>query len=169
MNLTAYMQEKTWLLNFPWILFKIAISSAELKQAEKNSFLPKDLPHSSFKCQKACIVVFVFLFFFLSSLPEKNSKDCAIFNIRIIKDCKKKMLLPSFYMRGLCIFSWIRTSTKAKAICLHNIPTAIASVRVTAWGFSSFGCHVEEILCYLKDYLREFWEVELVTMTGCLI
>lgn len=84
------MQGKTSLLNFSWILFKIAVSSAELNQAEKHSFLPKDLPHSSFKCQRACMG---FFFFLLSSTPEKKIlRICAIFNTRIITDCKKDAL-----------------------------------------------------------------------------
>lgn len=166
MNLTGYMQGKTSLLNFSWILFKIAVSSAELNQAEKHSSLPKDLPHSSFKCQRACMVFFSFAFIYSR---KKISKDLCYFQFKDHHRLQKKMLLLSFYMGGQSIFSWIRASTKGKAICLHNTPTEIPSVRVTAWGFSSCGCHVEEILCYLRDYLRKVWEAGLVTVTGCFI
>lgn len=76
---------KISLLNFSGILFKIAILFAELNQDEMPSFLPKDLPHTSFKCQRACM-------YFCFHMLQKNLRICAIFNTKIITDCKKDAL-----------------------------------------------------------------------------
>lgn len=106
--------------------------------------------------------------FLLSSAPQK-SKDLCYIQYKDHHRLQKKILLQSCDMTAICIVLWFITSTKIKAICLHITSAQISSVMMTAWGFSSFCCHVKEIPSYLKYFFRKVYEVPLVTMRGYFI